>query len=305
MLFSSRESRDQAVAAAFSAPLASLILGAFATFGVLVVSVAHIEIRRSRVPGRGRGAVLILLLVALLVIVNPIGAPRFVFLTVVLGLLAAWGVYRTLPRFRVIALSSIAGLVLLFPLLDTFRRSLDANIASADPLASLKEGDFDSFGQVLNAAWYVDGAGFTWGNQFLGVIFFWVPRSIWEEKPKDTGIFLAEQKGYWFTNLSAPLPAELYINWGWVGVGLGSLILGIYLRRADAFTDLKIRLEGAPGILGSVLPFYLVFLFRGSLLQATANLAVVVFCWWLVTDRPEKGEERQGGLRRRDTSYRP
>lgn len=89
-----------------------------------------------------------------------------------------------------------------------FRRSLDATAKSQNPLESMLSGDFDSFSQITNTVEYVNEHGITSGNQLLGVLFFWVPRSIWPDKAIDTGTVLGEFKAYFFKNLSAPLWAE-------------------------------------------------------------------------------------------------
>ncbi|MET1084125.1 MAG: O-antigen polymerase [Burkholderiales bacterium] len=288
-LFGSRAARDTAVGAFFGDPLLNVIISAFVSFGLLVAVVAQMQARRERFALDGKKPIVLLAvsIVLLLIIVNPIGSPRFVLMTVLLGILAGSGLFRRMAVYRGIALGSVAAMLLLFPILDTFRRTIDATVEAVDPLAALKDGDFDSYGQVVNTVWYVTGADFTWGNQMLGVLLFWVPRSLWADKPTDTGIMLAEQKGYWFTNLSAPLPAELFINAGWPAVIMGMFIFGYWIRRWDRRSELHIQQYGAPTVLGCVMPFYLLLLLRGSLLQATANVAVILICWLLVTTRRE------------------
>lgn len=288
-LFGSRAQRNGAVNALIGdEALRALVVG-FVTLGLLTAVVAQFEVRRQR-KAIGSTAPLLLLAVStilLLVIVNPLSSPRFLLMTVVLGLLAAAGLYRTASAFRAVAVSAVLGMLVLFPVLDSFRGRVGA-VQAVDPLGALKESDFDAFGQLLNTITYVEAHDITWGNQFLGVLLFWVPRSIWPGKPIDTGILLAEDRGYWFTNISAPLPAELYINGGWVALVAGMLAIGFFLRRWDDRNEMKLRILGVPTILGCVIPFYLVLLFRGSMLQAAANLGVILFVWFLVTSRSKQ-----------------
>jgi hypothetical protein len=108
------------------------------------------------------------------------------------------------------------------------------------------------------------------------VLFFWVPRSIGPDKPIDTGILLANFRGYSFTNLSSPLWAEFAINFGvvctlllMIGFGAGVVILDLRLPRAFA-------VGGTAAIIGAILPAYMIILLRGSLLQASGGLFVMI-----------------------------
>ncbi|MEV7827692.1 hypothetical protein [Microbacterium enclense] len=294
-LFTNRTDRGAALSGALSDDAARTILSALVTLGLLVAVIAQLQVRRER-KARGDKRTSLLLavsMVLLLLVVNPIGSPRFLFMTVALALVAALGAFAEIRLYRVISLSGIAALVVLLPILDSFRRST-STIRSAGSLDSLTGGDFDAFAQTINTAWWVETNGLAFGNQLLGVLLFWVPRSMWPGKPVDTGILLGEAKEYGFTNLSAPLPAELYINAGWFGVIAGALLLGFGMRRWDARSEQRIQLDGVPTVLGCVIPFYMVMLLRGSLLQAAANLAVILLAWFFVT-RPAPAEEFRAG----------
>ena len=82
---------------------------------------------------------------------------------------------------------------------------------------------------------YVEEFGISWGNQLLGAILFFVPRSIWPSKPLGTGhtaIVALDQ--HYFSNVSAPLIAEGYVNFGIVGVVLFALAAGWIFRKLDS-----------------------------------------------------------------------
>ena len=255
------------------------VIGAGSSMGLLVSMIALIHLRQhQKMMGKAPALVMpLLVLVALVACVNPISTPRYVFGTAALALLAAVGLYRTLKRFRVVTLAFIGSLVFVFPVLDAFRNSLTkVTVDNSDTLKSLTSGDFDAFAQIVNTVEYVQRNGLTNGNQLAGVLFFWVPRSIWPDKAMDTGSLLADMKGYWFKNLSAPLPAELFINGGWIALVLGMLLFGFAIRRWDISINRQIQRGFAPSILGCVMPFYLLILLRGSLLQAVAYMAVIL-----------------------------
>lgn len=267
--------------------LGNAIISAYIAMGLLVVFIGHLLYRRQRgVTGLlGSTAVIASIGVLLFFCVNPVSSPRFVFGTVLLGAMAALGWFSSLNRFRWSALLSIIALVFVFPASDIFRRA-NADFASIGSIdKSLQDPDFDSFAQFVNTVEYVDANGIEWGRQFFGAIFFWVPRAIWPNKPIDTGILLAEFKNYQFTNLSAPLPSEMYINGGIALVVLGMLCFGIFIRRWDDTNYRYFLAQGTPSVLGCAVPFYAFIMLRGSLLQSMSFLAVLLVCAWFVTPR--------------------
>lgn len=283
--FLSRTSLSKAARNSWGDSLTQSMATGFVTMGLLVVVVAQILIwQRSKEVGQKRPFFLLWIpLLMLFTVVNPISSPRFLVGTAVFGVLAALGAYRTIRRYRTVALAAIGALVFIFPLADAFRRSEEGDFRSAGFLQTLTQGDFDGFGQISNAVYYTESLGITWGKQLLGVLFFWIPRSIWSDKPVDTGILLAEFRGYDFSNLSAPIFSELYINGGWFGTAIGMLAIGWLLRKLDMRAERQIVLEGQLPLIACILPMYLLLVFRGSLLQSMAFLAVIIVCSWFVT----------------------
>lgn len=291
-LFASRSDIAAVQSASFGTDPTGTILRAGTNMGLLVAFVALMHLRQQR-RAQGKSWPMLLaavVLVTLLIVVNPLSSARYTFGTVFLAVLAALGAYATLRRFRVVAVGAILGIVLLFPVLDTFRRSLESQITFTGPLDSMITGDFDAFAQIVNSVQYVHTLGITWGNQLLGVLLFWVPRSLWPTKPIDTGGLVAEFKGYTFTNLSAPLWSEFLVNFGWIGVIVGMLAVGYLFRRLDQSAELRLRVSALPTVLGCVLPFYMLIVLRGSLLQTTANLAVILLATWVIRSRRAAGQ---------------
>lgn len=275
-LFSSRDSLSRTTTAIWSDTNSALIK-AISSMTLLVAFVAHIRIRRRRhSPDAYHSLVFCAVTVTLFIVVNPITSPRYVFGTVALAVTAAVGLYATANRFRVVAASAVVVMVYLFPLLSAFRRGSDGARIPFSAIDTLKSGDFDSFAQISNTVRYVLVNGLTNGHQALGVVLFWVPRSVWPSKPTDTGILLAASRGYGFTNLSAPLWSELYINGGWILLIVGMTALGFLSGKADLAIERRLTTGGTIGILGCILPFYQIILLRGSLLQAMSTLAVIV-----------------------------
>lgn len=289
--------RNELASAAGAGPV-SVVIRAVGSMGLLVAFVALIQLRRQRrAVGRRWPAILTaMVLGTLLTVVNPISSSRYSFGTVALAIIAALGAYATVRRFRILTLGAVAGVLVVFPILDTFRRSLDAQISFSSPVESLTSGDFDAFAQTANALEFIQDSGVALGSQLLGPVFFWVPRSLWPDKPIDTGVLLAQEKGYSFTNLSAPLPAELLVNFSWLGLVLGMALVGYVLRILDVHAERQLATFGVPTVIGTVLPYYLLIVYRGSLLQATSSLVVLALASWFITERVPIDRSENGAL---------
>ena len=73
----------------------------------------------------------------------------------------------------------------------------------------------------------------SWGNQLLGVLFFFVPRSIWPTKPVGSGHYLVLQNSGSYTNVSMPFFSEGYINFGYVGMLAFVIIAALIAKKFD------------------------------------------------------------------------
>jgi hypothetical protein len=138
-----------------------------------------------------------------------------------------------------------------------------------------RNGDFDSFAQFANGIKLIDNGLFPYLQQILGPLLFFVPRSIWDSKPRDTGIEIASQLNLRFQNISAPWVLEAYSNAQLVGLIVTSIFLGFYLSKYEYGSLYNLR----SWLLGSILVGVLFIVVRGSLLQATGR---VIFSFALV-----------------------
>lgn len=286
-LFTSRMQFEAVRTAIWGDSPVGAVVYASTLMGLLVSFTAQMRLRWQEEQAGRRPLPIVpaLTLVLLLVCANPISTARYVFGTVALGVLAAFGAYRTIRGYRAVSVLALLGLFFIFPILDAFRYTTSGNRISLSLLSALAGGDFDSFAQVVNALTYVKDMGVTWGHQMLGVALFWIPRSLWTGKPVDSGPLLAVHQGYDFTNLSAPLWAEFYLNWGWVGVVGGMFLFGVWVRRADEAANVLLSRSPVPGPWAAIIPFYLLIVLRGSLLQAMTYLVVALLGGWFVRQR--------------------
>lgn len=228
----------------------------------------------------GRNFLLLVFLSILLVFANPLGNSRQTFLLAFLPIsLAAFNksfLFHRLVAFSIViitifgqpisyAISHSAEVIRYSGISSLFKNS------SFRPEEILVKGDFDSFGMFANGINYLGLEWFSFPfSQLVGVLFFFIPRSFWQGKPRDTSIEIANLAGFDFQNLSAPWLLELLANGGIILVISGAFLIPRALKRIDEtskYDDFHWFLYYL--LIGSEL-----ILLRGSLLQAAG---VVIF----------------------------
>ena len=95
--------------------------------------------------------------------------------------------------------------------------------------------DFDAFMQAASTIQYFSQheTDLRWGNNFLGMALFFIPRALWPDKPLPTGRIVSEELGYWYTNVASPLPAETLLGFGLLGPLLVFFALGLVVTRLE------------------------------------------------------------------------
>lgn len=135
---------------------------------------------------------------------------------------------RLMYRPNIFILIMIFGLVVVFPFLDVFRR-FNGEIDFKLQLDYFNSMHFDASQNFMALLKFKI---VTYGKQLLGVLLFFVPRSIWPTKPVGSGAFLADKQGV-FTNISMPFFAEGYINLGFWGVVLFVIFFAVFSAYMD------------------------------------------------------------------------
>jgi len=131
--------------------------------------------------------------------------------------------------------------LIIFPAMDVFRYlGLDRVDILGTIISVIKnffegylEAHYDAYSMFCSVIRYKDFYGLTIGRQMLGCLLFFVPRKIWPTKPIGSGALVAYTMRYSFINVSCPLIAEFVINFGYIGVLMGSIILGIIIKKSD------------------------------------------------------------------------
>ncbi|MEQ8747388.1 O-antigen polymerase [Pyruvatibacter sp.] len=165
------------------------------------------------------------------------------------------------------------------PLMRNFNRGSNINFDVAIPSFAevITHGDLDAYQQLLNAVQFTGETGHKLGIQNFSAIFFFIPRSIWPHKAEPSGQIVAEHMGYIYTNLSMPMPAEAWIDFGLFGVILFAVMLALavkLLEHAERARRSTISLFLTLSLVATAA--YAPIMLRGSAMAAASNVAVAV-----------------------------
>jgi hypothetical protein len=281
VFFASRQEASQALdqVSPDSGQAVRAIISAFGSVTCLVALVFYIHaLRRLRSSLNLLDAALIVLLVALNIIVNnPVSNSRYWTLAVIFGLVMPLIGSRK-SSFNFALIGGIVAAIFVFPLSDITRRAAGAGaVLQTDSVwRMISTKDYDQFTMLANTLGFTRDEGLTWGTQFLGALLFWVPRVLWPNKPLDSGVEVGQWMSSVNVNLSSPLWAEAWINFGVAGVVVTFAGLGLLGRKLDAGFGPGTLSTGAVGYLGvSILSGYMFILLRGSLLQSMGRLMIL------------------------------
>lgn len=151
----------------------------------------------------------------------PTSTTRYWMGTIFIGIFFVGFIKR--KESRLIDYGIIFGLLVVFPIFFWFKTMTVTDLfAGRIKLSGITESfntiDFDAFTLVARSVRYVRENGITWGQQLINIILFFIPRGIWKTKPITTNVLIASSQNQTYTNLSCPLPAEGYVNFGWIGI---------------------------------------------------------------------------------------
>lgn len=189
--------------------------------------------------------------------------------------------FRKGARFNILM---IFGLLIVFPFLDNFRYVNDGDISGLKLSYNMfEEGHFDTYSSLMRVMKFDI---VTYGRQLLGIIFVWVPRSLWSNKPIGSGAFISERLDLNLDNISMNFFAEGYINFGFFGILLFVLFLSYFCAKLDSIYSAYSRAGGFYNKHFEVFYFiftgFLIFILRGDLLSAFAYVCGYSVSFYIV-----------------------
>jgi hypothetical protein len=183
----------------------------------------------------------------------------------------------------------IFGILYVFPFLNQGRTVSDTDEISWDITPSYKtfcEGHYDSF---QNGAKVIVRDITTNGQQLLGCLFFWVPRSIWHTKPIGSGGFIAKRLHLMFDHISVNYWAEGWVNFGIFGVILFSFILAMINAKYD-YRFWHIKTDTLFGYRYLLYIGMIIFILRGDLISSVAYIVGLLVSAWICAAAFTKGK---------------
>jgi hypothetical protein len=265
---------------------ATLIVNRFLLFlpSATLLILLNETIRSGRKILFSRICVLLLLVVLVLITENPYTEKRNalgpVYIGVLLIMFQSWFTNRG-RRMLLLVIS----MVLVFPAITIFTHNKNVVLSQvsmsdfgeeiADHYFSI---NYDSWANIYTSVEVVRVHGLQWGHQLLGSLLFFVPSSLWSTKPLATGILLANylinNYSMWFTNLSAPIVAEGYLDFGYLGVIAYAAGMAYAVRFLNALAERRGKWIALP--LATYASVLLMIVMRGSLMIAM-GFAVAAF----------------------------
>lgn len=205
----------------------------------------------------------LILLLLMLIALFPPGLPRNAIAMYWLPVLLISS--KRLNKGNVFIFLMLFGLLVVFPFFDIFRR-WNGSFEYEYSLDFLNDMNFDSSQEFMIA---IKKNVITWGYQLLGAVLFFVPRAIWPSKPIGSGALMAEDDGV-FSNISMPFFGEGYVNFGFVGVVIFTIVLASICSKLDK------KYWYNKDVFNRYKPYYLLlvgailFIMRGDLMSSLA-----------------------------------
>lgn len=216
--------------------------------------------------------------VLMLVSAFPFGLSRYSMAVIYGGLCVfCFPVFR--QKIGCFSLLFLLAFLVIFPASNTFRvndfsfQALFEAIVST--LGRLDKGflteDYDAYSMLYRAWNYVLTSGASSGYQLIGVLLFFIPRTIWPSKPVGSGHMIAESQHQTFLNLSCPLPGEGVVNFGIIGLIVFALIGSFLICRVDDPFWAGVSRKGFKPFY-PFLTMFVFFIMRGDLLSSCSYL---------------------------------
>jgi len=201
--------------------------------------------------------------------------------------------YRILPFILIVVLYSST-----FSSLQTNRSNfINAFYETSAPIEKSTENSTAlldrnaNLAQLTNIVKLVKQNGFYEGKASAPLVLALIPRFIWPDKPViaigawfalEIGAAYKADNGRANNSINMTLPGELYLDFGWTGLVLGSLLMGAFIAalwNATKFYESEYNITGT--LFGGYLFFLSVFGFAGDL-QILITLVSTYLMFYLI-----------------------
>ena len=226
----------------------------------------------------------IISLACLIISYFPTTISRYMTAAIYLGILMV--VLPAIRKRNLFFVVFVFGLFIMFPFLNLFRYGVEdisipsfLNNLSENFISSYTEGHYDAYISLVSALRYVTENSCVWGRQLIGAVLFFVPRTIWPNKPIGSGAMLMDyfSPGS-FSNVSCTFIAEWLLNFGMVGILLAPIVFGYFFSKFDYNYHYYEKISNKGGITPYVFLVPLVFfLLRGDMMSGFAYTFGFIF----------------------------
>lgn len=264
------------------------------TAGSIVIAPALLVARKRGIPVPY--FLVILCVASALYVTNPLAGSRFLTGSLWVGIAAALLMGKTLERL--LPLSAILLMVLVFPTLDTLRGdgTGSARVQVSSQAESLTDYDFDAFEMLVREQSLTD-VPFD-DRIVLGVapVLRWVPILSRPFIGDAGGAYVAERTGMDFTNVSLPVWAEIDLLFGGIGVLILGATIGVALERLRPIS-LDMQAVASQCILPSIAALMFILL-RGSIYEVLSYLLLALLVAGTISrlERRIESERSIGGV---------
>lgn len=220
-----------------------------------------------------------------LFVLQLLSGTRFHLLFSAFGVAVVYFASRPVSLRTMLRLTAVAAVIVVISVLMLRVRNTGMTQANADVLSAAVRTEEVASGEGVVATMsmivdYFSHREHAYGASTAGLVLFWIPRSIWPDKPTFIGYWFPREYGLTgFSEIhsaAATFAADPYVDFGFVGGILLCGAIGIGLARVDGWSARTIARQGHPAIVIASVLYGATFFAVRSLDTAIASLGGVV-----------------------------
>lgn len=204
------------------------------------------------------------------------------FLTGAYWIPVAITLFSSLSKKKILGYIYTLGILILFPVFEVFR-ALSIYLERGTLAGAFFEKVSDAFSSMAydsyqSLAFVIQNHFVTYGQQLMGVLGLFIPRSIWGDKPIGSGFTVSEHYNLDWDNISMNFFGEGYVNFGFMGIVLFAIVLAIVMRYLDRRYWVRANENGLlyPVVYLIILGIF-AYIMRGDMIGSfTSTIAVTI-----------------------------